>query len=218
MTALGALLGAALGALAVLAARRLPLGIPERLEQPAWTRAAAHPAALVAAGAGLGAAVGSAAAGWGELGLGLVLVGVLVPATAIDLAWRVVPDTLVVAGSAASLAVLALADPAALPAHLATGAVAGLVALLAAIAARGGLGLGDVKLIAMAGLALGPLLAAGLACALLLAGMVALPLLATRGRGATLPLVPFLAAGLLVVAIGRSADVAGLLRVTAIVT
>ena len=147
-----------------------------------------------------------------------MLVGVLLPATAIDLAWRVVPDTLVVVGAIASVAALAIADRGALPGHLATGCAAGAVGLAAALAARGGLGLGDVKLIALGGIALGSAVATAVACAVLLAGIVALPLLLLRGRRATLPLVPFLAAGFLVAVLGRSADVDGLLRVTAIVT
>ena len=188
MTAVGALVGALLGLLAVPAVHRLPLGIPERLEQPAWTRRAGSPPVLALAGAAGGALVGGSA-------LGLVLVAVLVPAVAIDLRWRVVPDSLIVVGA---LAALVLTGAAA--AHLIAAAVGGVVALALALAARGGFGLGDVKLIALAGLVLGAALPLALAVAFGLAGVAALPLLAWRGRGATLPLVPFLAVGMLTAA------------------
>ena len=188
MTPLGALVGALLGLLAVPAVRRLPLGIPERLEQPAWTRRAGSPLVLALAGAAGGALVGGSA-------LGLVLVGVLVPAVAIDLRWRVVPDTLIVVGALAALALSGAAVP-----HLVAAAIGGGLALALALAARGGFGLGDVKLIALAGLALGAALPLALAVAFGLAGAAALPLLLRRGRGATLPLVPFLAVGMLTAA------------------
>ena len=188
MSGAGALLGALLGVLAVPAVRRLPLGIPERLEQPAWTRRAGSPIVLVAAGAVGGALVGGSA-------LGLVLVGVLVPAVAIDLRWRVVPDTLIVVGALAALA----ASGAALP-HLIAAAIGGGLAFALALAARGGFGLGDVKLIALAGLALGAALPLAMAVAFGAAGVAALPLLLRRGRGATLPLAPFLALGMVVAA------------------
>lgn len=198
MTLAGALVGALLGLLAAPAVRRLPLGIPERIAQPAWTRRAGAPPVLVAVGTAAGAALGAAAADPAALALGLALLAVLLPATAIDLAWRVVPDTLVVLGSVASLAVVAATGGAsAVGGHLVAAAVGGGCALAVAIAARGGFGLGDVKLIALAGLALGPALPLAAIAALGLAGAVALPVLAVRGRGATLPLAPFLAAGIL---------------------
>lgn len=193
----GLVCGLGAGLVAVPLVRRLPSGIPERLAQPAWTRRAGHPAALCGAGAAAGLAVGLVAPSPAALAVGLVLVTVLVPACAIDVAWRVVPDSLVVVGALGSLAVLALLDPGALGGHLAAAALGGAVALALAVAARGGLGLGDVKLVAMLGCALGAALPAALGLALIAAGLAALPLLLRRGRGATLPLVPFLALGAL---------------------
>jgi prepilin signal peptidase PulO-like enzyme (type II secretory pathway) len=81
--------------------------------------------------------------------------------------------------------------------HLLAGLVGGVAALLLALAARGGFGLGDVKLIAMSGLVLGAALPLAVVLGLVAACLVALPALMLRGRGATLPLVPFLALGAL---------------------
>jgi leader peptidase (prepilin peptidase)/N-methyltransferase len=196
----GLVCGLGAGLVAAPLVRRLPRGIPERVAQPAWTRRAGHPVALAGAGAVAGLVVGLVATDPAALAVGLVLVAVLVPACAIDVAWRVVPDSLVAAGGVGSLAALALLDPGALGGHLAAAALGGAVALALAVAARGGLGLGDVKLVAMLGCALGAALPLALGVALLAAGLAALPILIARGRGATLPLVPFLALGALAVA------------------
>ena len=193
----GLALGALLGLVAVPIVRRLPRGIPERLEQPAWTRACGHPIALVGAGASIGALLGALAPQPHLLAVGLLLLAVLLPATAIDIAWRVVPDTLLVVGALGGLGLVALSAPDQLVPHLLAGLVGGVAALLLALAARGGFGLGDVKLIAMSGLVLGAALPLAVVLGLVAACFVALPALMLRGRGATLPLVPFLALGAL---------------------
>lgn len=197
MIPLGLVAGALLGLLAVPAVLRLPRGIDERLEQPAWTARVGRPVPLVVAGAALGGLLGALAPDARTFALGLVLLAVLVPATAIDIAWRVVPDTLVLAGTLGGLAVVALVMPEQLIAHLAAGLLGGAGALVVAVAARGGFGLGDVKVIAMTGAVLGAALPVALVLGLVVAGLAALPVLVVRGRGATLPLVPFLAVGAL---------------------
>jgi len=199
---IGLVAGLAAGALAVPLARRLPAGIPERLAQPAWTRHAGRARVLVPTGALAGLAVGLAAPDPAALAVGLVLVAVLVPACAIDVAWRVVPDSLVVAGALGSLGVLLVLERGALAEHLLAGLAGGLAALALAWLARGGLGLGDVKLVAMLGVALGAALPRAAAWAVLAAGLAALAVLARRGRGATVPLVPFLALGALAAVAG----------------
>jgi Flp pilus assembly protein protease CpaA len=197
--ALGAALGALLGVGALPLVRRLPRGIPERAPQPAWTRRADDPRWLAVAGAVGGAiALGGPADDAGRA-LALLLVAVLVPAVAIDLMWRVVPDTLVVAGALGAVGVLASAGSAHLVEHAAWGLAVGAVLLLAALAARGGLGGGDVKLGALLGLALGPAVVVAIAAAGLVGGVLAVGVLLRRGRGATLPLVPVLALGALIV-------------------
>ncbi|MGI9188099.1 MAG: prepilin peptidase [Gaiellales bacterium] len=197
MIPLGLGAGALLGLLAVPAVARLPRGIPERLAQPAWTARAGRPTVLCTVGAVLGALLGLSAPDATTLALGLVLLAVLLPAAAIDIAWRVVPDTLVVLGAVGGLGVVALVMPDQLVPHLLAGLLGGVGSLLVALAARGGFGLGDVKLIAMIGLVLGAALPLAVVGGLLVAGLVSLPVLIVRGRGASLPLVPFLAIGAL---------------------
>jgi leader peptidase (prepilin peptidase)/N-methyltransferase len=206
---LGLVAGAVLGLLAAPTVARLPRGIPERLAQPAWTACAGRPAVLAVTGALLGAVLGLTAPDPRTFALGLVLIAVLLPAAAIDLAWRVVPDTLVVLGAVGGLGVVALAMPGQLMAHLVAGLLGGLGALLLAVAARGGFGLGDVKVIAMLGLVLGAALPLAVVGGLLVAGIASLPILVVRGRGATLPLVPFLAVGALLACVAPLRDLSG---------
>ena len=210
MTLLGLAVGALLGVLAVPAVARLPRGIPERLAQPAWTARACRPAVLCVVGATLGMLLGAAAPDARTFALGLVLLAVLLPGAAIDIAWRVVPDTLVVLGALGGLGVVALAMPDQLVPHLIAGLVGGVGALLVALAARGGFGLGDVKVIAMIGLVLGAALPLAVVGGLLIAGLISLPILLARGRGATLPLVPFLAVGALLACLAPARAAIGL--------
>lgn len=210
MILVGLVAGALLGLLAVPVVAWLPRGIAERLAQPAWTARTGRPVPLVATGAALGALLGGLAPDGHTLALGLVLLAVLLPATAIDIAWRVVPDTLVLTGALGGLAVVALAMPDELVPHLVAGLLGGVGALLVAVAARGGFGLGDVKVIAMTGLVLGAALPLAVVGGLLVAGLVAVPVLLVRGRGATLPLVPFLAAGALLACLAPARTAIGL--------
>ena len=205
MVAFAAAIGALLGVVAAWLVVWLPKGIDERLEQPVWTRQATRPVLLVMVGAAVAAVLGVLAPSGVDLALGLVLLAVLLPAVAIDLAWRVVPDTLVVVGTFGALGVLALARPDAVVSHLVMAIVVGGVALLVALVARGGFGLGDVKLVAMFGVAIGAAVPIAVGIAFVLAALVAVPVLVVRGRGATVPLVPFLAIGALVAVTGQFA-------------
>lgn len=202
MVALAAAIGALLGVVAAWLVVWLPKGIDERLEQPVWTRQATRPVLLVAVGAAVAAVLGLLAPSGVELALGLVLLAVLLPAVAIDIAWRVVPDTLVVVGTLGALGVLALARPDAVANHLVMAIIVGGLALLVALVSRGGFGLGDVKLVAMFGVAIGVAAPIAVGIAFALAALVAVPAMVVRGRGATLPLVPFLAIGALVAVTG----------------
>lgn len=202
MVALAAAIGALLGVVAAWLVVWLPKGIDERLEQPVWTRQATRPFLLVAVGAAVAAVLGLLAPSGVELALGLVLLAVLLPAVAIDIAWRVVPDTLVVVGTLGALGVLALARPDAVANHLVMAIIVGGLALLVALVSRGGFGLGDVKLVAMFGVAIGVAAPIAVGIAFALAALVAVPAMVVRGRGATLPLVPFLAIGALVAVTG----------------
>ena len=205
MVAFAAAIGALLGVVAAWLVVWLPKGIDERLEQPVWTRQVTRPVLLVMVGAAVAAVLGVLAPSGVDLALGLVLLAVLLPAVAIDLAWRVVPDTLVVVGTFGALGVLALARPDAVVSHLVMAIVVGGVALLVALVSRGGFGLGDVKLVAMFGVAIGAAVPIAVGIAFVLAALVAVPVLVVRGRGATVPLVPFLAIGALVAVTGQFA-------------
>ena len=205
MVAIATLVGGLLGVVAVRLVVWLPQGIDERLEQPAWTSQVARPGLLVGVGAVVGAVLGLVSPSWVELALGLVLLAVLLPAVAIDIAWRVVPDTLVVAGAVGALVVLVGFRPEVLIQHLLVGMVAGGVALGVAMVSRGGFGFGDVKLVAMFGLVIGAAIPVAIVIAFGLAVLIAIPMLVVRGRGATVPLVPFLAVGALVAVTGRVA-------------
>ena len=205
MVAFAAAIGALLGVVAAWLVVWLPKGLDERLEQPVWTRQATRPVLLVMVGAAVAAVLGVLAPSGVDLALGLVLLAVLLPAVAIDLAWRVVPDTLVVVGTFGALGVLALARPDAVVSHLVMAIVVGGVALLVALVSRGGFGLGDVKLVAMFGVAIGAAVPIAVGIAFVLAALVAVPVLVVRGRGATVPLVPFLAIGALVAVTGQFA-------------
>jgi leader peptidase (prepilin peptidase)/N-methyltransferase len=125
--------------------------------------------------------------------LGAALIAVLVPAAAIDLRRRVIPNRLTGAGAVAGVALLAAGAPERLPAHLACALAAGGFFLAAALLRPGAMGLGDVKLAAVLGLYLGPAVLPALLVALVAATAAGL-----AGRRTTIPLGPFLAAGGLV--------------------
>jgi len=114
-----------------------------------------------------------------------ILLAALVPAVAVDLRARRIPDAVTVPAALAALAV----DPS----HLLAGAATGGFFLAAALARPEGMGLGDVKLAAVIGLCRGDAVAPAILVALL-AGAVTGVLTGAR----TLPFAPFLALGALV--------------------
>jgi prepilin signal peptidase PulO-like enzyme (type II secretory pathway) len=192
--------GLVIGLIAGWPIRRLPLGIDERIRQPRWTWSTTRTVPVVAASGLAGAVLGYVAPSGRALVIGLVVLVFVVPATAIDLRWRVVPDTLIVLGGASACLALLLIAPDRLVAHGAIGLAAGIAVGLLALASRGALGLGDAKLVAVLGLALGWALPWALLIGTLLAGLAAPWVVWARGRRSTIPLVPFLAAGALVAA------------------
>ncbi|MDR5683544.1 MAG: prepilin peptidase [Armatimonadota bacterium] len=117
----------------------------------------------------------------------------------IDLEHKIIPDRITLPGMALGLVLSGLRDG---PWGMAAGAAAGLgaggVLLLIAMASRGGMGGGDVKLAAMMGTFLGwPLIGVGLFAGVLIGGLVALVLLATgiKKRKDHIPFGPALAVG-----------------------
>lgn len=129
------------------------------------------------------------------------LVALLVVAAWTDLQRRVVPNRLLAAGAAWALAVTAIHEPGELADRTGAGALAFAVLLSIALAARGSLGMGDVKLTGVIGLYLGPAVAAALAAAFAAGSLAGAALLAREGLAArkrALPFAPFLALGGLV--------------------
>jgi leader peptidase (prepilin peptidase)/N-methyltransferase len=119
----------------------------------------------------------------------------------VDLRERRLPDRMTLPGIAIGIAGVAIEG-------IVAGAVpwvpilaaAILVVLFLALAIAGGMGMGDVKLVAIIGLASPTLAIAVLApfAAFLLGGVASVVVLVRRGRGARIPFGPFLLAGYVV--------------------
>jgi len=149
--------------------------------------------ALLCAGAVL---THSSAAG---IALSAVLILVLVPAAAIDLEHRIIPNTLTGAGALLAVAVGTALDPSGEPVRLIAGAAAGGFLLIAALAYPGGMGMGDVKLAGVMGLFLGASVAPAMLIALVsgvaVGGAVVARVGVRAGRKTAVPFGPFLALG-----------------------
>src|SRR5207247_2589595 len=91
----------------------------------------------------------------GALVSGLVFCAVLVVITVTDLELRVIPNKVLAVAAVAALAIAAASDPSSIPERLISAAVAGGILFLVALAYPRGLGMGDVKLVAVMGLFLG---------------------------------------------------------------
>jgi leader peptidase (prepilin peptidase) / N-methyltransferase len=134
----------------------------------------------------------------GPLILGLVLCAVLVAITVTDLERRIIPNAFVGFGALAAVAIVAISDPSSLPENLLAGAAGGAGLLLVALAYPRGMGMGDVKLVAMMGLYLGRSLIPALFIGFASGALVGVGLIAARGSSArkqAIPFGPFLALG-----------------------
>lgn len=134
-----------------------------------------------------------------------LLVIVLVPCALIDIELRIIPNR--ITGPAALVAIalgLALA-PGSEPQRLLWAALAGGFLLIAALASPSGMGMGDVKLLAVMGLCLGRPVMIALFVALLGSVVAGLVLARRRGiaaaRKTALPFGPYLALGGIVAAV-----------------
>jgi leader peptidase (prepilin peptidase) / N-methyltransferase len=134
--------------------------------------------------------------------VGAILAAVLVLLTAIDLDRRLLPDVIVLP----TLAVVLILQIAFYPHHTLEWVLAALGAALfffiPMLVYPAGMGMGDVKLAALLGAALGKSVAAAIGVALLAGGVFALVVLAREGLGArrkAMPFGPFLALGALLV-------------------
>jgi len=137
-----------------------------------------------------------------DVALGLLLVTALVPITLIDLEHRIIPNRITApAAIAAVVAILAL-DPGFAVEALTAAAGAGGFFLLTAVVSPRGMGMGDVKLVAMLGLYLGRAVAPAILIALAVGVVVGAAIIArkgmTAGRKTAVPFGPFLALGGLV--------------------
>jgi len=145
------------------------------------------------------------AASFGFWGLGLralaaaVFCAVLVVVSAIDLRHRIIPNRIVLPATLFVLVLMTAAEPSAEWAIAGLGAAAFLLA--AALAYPGGMGMGDVKLALLLGVALGRTVPIALMVGMLSALVPSAVLLARHGRAARkmgIPFGPFLARGGLV--------------------
>jgi len=127
----------------------------------------------------------------------LVFIATLGAVSVVDLRERRIPNRATGLAAGVAVLVMLLEDPSALPMAVVAAAVVSLPLLLACLVNPAGMGMGDVKLMAVIGLYLGwvavPVLLAGL-----LAATVAGVVISVAGRRKlgeiTLPLAPFLAA------------------------
>jgi len=131
--------------------------------------------------------------------LGVVLVGVLMPASLIDLDTRKIPNR--ITGPAAVLAIVlgAVLKPSGLSEQLVAGAAAaGFLFIFALIYPRG-LGMGDVKLAGVLGLYLGRSVAVALFAGVISGALLGIGIMArlgvAKGRKTGIPFGPFLALG-----------------------
>jgi leader peptidase (prepilin peptidase)/N-methyltransferase len=136
------------------------------------------------------------------IAIGLILVTALVPIVLIDLGHRLIPNLITGPAAVAVLAAGLLLDLDGVPEQLIAGAAAGGFFLLAAMLYRRGMGMGDVKLAGLMGLALGRAVAPALFIALisgvLIGGTVIARVGAKGGRKTAIPFGPSLALGAVV--------------------
>jgi len=134
----------------------------------------------------------------GELALGLTFCALLVTITLTDFERRVIPNKLLIAGAAAAVGIVALSDPSSLTDRAIAALGAGGFLFLFALAYPRGMGMGDVKLVAVMGLFLGRAVVPALLVGVLAGALVGLAIMARSGSGArkqAIPFGPFLALG-----------------------
>jgi leader peptidase (prepilin peptidase)/N-methyltransferase len=139
---------------------------------------------------------------WGDvlqMTLGLVLVTFLVPIAVIDLDLKIIPNKLTGPAAVLAVALGAVLEPSYLPEQLAAGAGALIFFLLPTLIHQKGMGMGDVKLVAVLGLYLGRAVAPAIFIALILGVVVGAAIIAMKGmsdgRRTKVPFGPFLAVG-----------------------
>jgi leader peptidase (prepilin peptidase)/N-methyltransferase len=133
-----------------------------------------------------------------EVALGLVFVTMLAAITLTDFERRVIPNPILIVGSAIGIAIVGATDPGSLGERAIAAGGAGGFLLLAALAYPGGMGMGDVKLATVMGLYLGSAVVAALVAGFATGALVGIALMVRHGAAArkrALPFGPFLALG-----------------------
>jgi leader peptidase (prepilin peptidase)/N-methyltransferase len=136
-----------------------------------------------------------------QIALGLILVTALVPITFIDLEFRRVPNLITGPAAVALIVAGTILDPSGQPERLLAAAIVVLPFLLLSLALSGHMGMGDVKLMGVLGLALGRALGPALFVAFIVGTIVGVGLMARHGmkaRKTAVPFGPFLSLGGLV--------------------
>ena len=132
-----------------------------------------------------------------ELALGLIFCAVLVAITLTDLEQRLIPNRIVLAGAIAAIAI-SLTEPSTLAERGVAAVAAGGFLLVVALLYPRGMGMGDVKLVAMMGLYLGRAIAPAMVIGFAAGALVGIVMLARHGSAArkrAIPFGPFLALG-----------------------
>jgi leader peptidase (prepilin peptidase) / N-methyltransferase len=134
--------------------------------------------------------------------LGLAMVLLLMPAAAIDIEHRRIPNAITLPGCMLAIALGFALDAPGEPARLLAGLGVGAAFLIVALASPKGMGMGDVKLATMVGLFLGAAVIPAILIALLagvaLGGVVMARVGLSAGRKTAVPFGPFLAFGALI--------------------
>jgi len=168
---------------------------------PQLRRDGAHSIVTVLTGLALSAALVLRYGADRDILLALFVVNILVAISRHDIERRVIPNRLVVPAWAIALAANTILHPSQWSEWLLASLAAGAFFLVFARVSRGGVGMGDVKLVAFLGAALGadvlPALVVGTAASGVLAAAI-LVRHGAAGRNRTYPLGPFLAAGAIV--------------------
>lgn len=131
-----------------------------------------------------------------DLAVAIFFVGVLTTISVIDVRRRIVPNSIVLPAAAIVLAARTIAHPSLVWLVAGVGACAFL--LVAALVNPAGMGMGDVKLALLLGVAVGRTVPVALAVALAAALVPSVVLLVrhgSRGRTLGIPFAPFLALG-----------------------
>ena len=133
-----------------------------------------------------------------QIAIDLVFVTMLTAVTLTDLERRIIPNKVLLAGAVLCVAIAAPTDPGGMAERAIAAAAAGGLLFLVVLAYPAGMGLGDVKLVAVMGLFLGRAVAPAILIALLAGSIVGLALIARHGaraRRMAIPFGPFLALG-----------------------